>query len=262
MNVRRANLSKKPDTVTLDCLALPSSDGVPEVEVVYEEGTMRTDFDRSESLQSILQVLGLDQDPEHHGCREFYLTIHAGPLPAERGRSVLQPWVERLSLRHQGVLMACVRGCDNVPKEDATKALARCLRAVTLVSFDRNPSSFIENVGDTELRDRMMAVLKNHDHYPIHYIMHLMHGAEIVGYKHPDPHTRDCWRWFYTNLVRCLHLLPETEYDLDERLGACEAKFAEAAKPGSAYMPAVTPRSVPIPPSAQAVRAVKSPYAL
>ena len=67
--------------------------------------------------------------------------------------SVLKEWVTHLGLRHQGVLMACVRGCDNVPKEDPTKALARCLRDVLLNSFDPRPSSFIEHVDDVELRD-------------------------------------------------------------------------------------------------------------
>lgn len=144
--------------------------------------------------------------------------------------SVLQPWVEQLGLRHQGVLMSCIRGCDNVPKEDPTKLLARCLRAVVLVSFDEKPTSFIEMVDDAELGRRMVAVLKNHDHYAAHYLLHLMHGSEIVGFKHPDHEVRERWRWFYVNLARCFHLFPETEYDLDERLGACEAKFAEAAK--------------------------------
>ncbi len=169
--------------------------------------------------------------------------------------SVLQPWVETLGLRHQGVLMACVRGCDSVPKEDATKALARCLRAVLLVSFDPKPSSFIEHVDDQTLYQRMRAVLTNHDHYPVHYLLHLMHGAEIVGYKHPHEGTRNCWRWFYVNLARCFHLFPETEYDLDERLGACETKFAKAAavcqlvpSPGSACQPAASPHIVPVSP--------------
>ena len=83
--------------------------------------------------------------------------------------------------------MACVRGCDSVPKEDPTKALARCLRAVILRSFDSRPTSFIENVDDVELRERMVAVLKNHDHHPMHYMMHLMHGSEIIGDKWPEP---------------------------------------------------------------------------
>jgi hypothetical protein len=146
--------------------------------------------------------------------------------------SVLKPWVEQLGLRHQGVLMACVRGCDSVPKEDPTKALARCFRATILQSFDPNPTSFIENVDDTVLRERMVAVLKNHDHYPIHYLLHLMHGAEIIGYKWPGS-AAICWQWFYEKLAACFHLHPETEEELDTRLGACEAKFAQQA--ASAY---------------------------
>lgn len=137
--------------------------------------------------------------------------------------------MEELGLRHQGVLMACVCGCDSVPKEDATKALARCLRGTFLQSFDPKPSSFIEHVNDNVLRDRMVAILKNLDHYPIHYIMHLMHGSEIVGYKWPNP-AAVFWRWFYERLCHCFHVNPETEAALDKRLGAAEDRFAKNAK--------------------------------
>ncbi len=144
--------------------------------------------------------------------------------------SVLQRWVERLGLRHQGVLMSCVRGCDGVPKDDPSKLLARCLRAVLLVSLDEKPTSFIEKVDDKELERRMIAVLKNHDHYPVHYIMHLAHGTEIIGYKHPTVSIRLRWHWFYKQLCKCFHLNPETEAALDERLGAEENKFAAQAR--------------------------------
>ena len=93
---------------------------------------------------------------------------------------------------------------------------------------------FVETVDDEELRRRMVAVLKNHDHYPIHYIMHLMHGSEIIGYKCPAPEAV-FWRWFYEKLAQCFHLNVETEGQLDARLGACEARFAAHA--ASAYVP-------------------------
>ena len=82
--------------------------------------------------------------------------------------------------------MSVIRGCDNAPKEDPCKALARCIRYVLLHSFSDKPSSFIENVDDDELKRRMVAVLSSHDEYPVHYIMHLLHATEIIGYKHPD----------------------------------------------------------------------------
>jgi hypothetical protein len=126
--------------------------------------------------------------------------------------------------------MSCIRGCDAVEKDDPSKLLVRCLRGVILNSFDPKPTSFIENVDDDELYRRMTDVLKNHDHYPVHYILHLLHGAEIVGFKHPDTDTRDRWWWFYRNLVKCFHLTPEIEVDLDARLSACEEKFAQASE--------------------------------
>ena len=175
--------------------------------------------------------------PDDAGCQEFYVTVHIEPLDQPRS-SVLQPWVEQLGLRHQGVLMAGVRGCDSVPKEDATKALARCFRATILRSFGPKPSSFIEFVDDEELRKRMVAVLKNHDHYPIHFILHLMHGSEIIGYKWPDP-AAVFWHWFYEKLAQCFHLNVETEEQLDARLGACETKFA--AHSTSIYQPTASP---------------------
>lgn len=143
--------------------------------------------------------------------------------------SVLQGWVTTLGLRHQGVLVSAMRGCDSEPKEDATKALTRCLRGVVLHSYDKHPSSFIEYVGNDELHRRMVAVLKNHDHYPVHYITHLMHAAEIIGFKHPVESVSVVWKWFYEKLCRSFHVNPETEQQMDERLGACEEVFAQRA---------------------------------
>ncbi len=144
--------------------------------------------------------------------------------------NILKPWTEKLGLRHQGVLMSVIRGCDNVPKEDPCKSLARCIRYVLLNSFSDKPSSFIENVDDAELKRRMVAVLSSHDQYPVHYIMHVLHATEIIGYKHPDDRVADRWRWFYSNLAKCFHLNPETEEQLDERLVACEDQFARNAE--------------------------------
>jgi hypothetical protein len=144
--------------------------------------------------------------------------------------NILKPWTEKLGLRHQGVLMAVIRGCDNAPKEDPCKDLARCIRFVLLNSFSSKPSSFIEDVTDSELERRMRAVLVSHDQYPVHYIMHLLHATEIIGYHHPDPFVGSRWQWFYENLAKCFHLNPETKEQLDDRLGACEDQFARNAE--------------------------------
>lgn len=163
--------------------------------------------------------------------------------------SVLQDWVMELGLRHQGVLLGAVRGCDSVPKEDAAKAVTRCLRGTFLRSYHPWPSSFIDRVTyermgspeegadvargalrRTALIKRMEAFFRNCDHHPQHYVAHLMHAAEIVGYKHPDGAVRDDWLWFYRNLIHGLHVGEETEEELDQRLGATEEDHAALSR--------------------------------
>lgn len=140
---------------------------------------------------------------------------------------ILQDWVCQLGLRHQGTLLAGIRGCDTAPRNDPSKLLVRCLRNEILIPFCGNPAksaSFIEAAPLTILEHRMQEVVKNHDHYPSHYVGHLILCAEIIGYKKPS----SSWLAFYFNMVHSYHLLPETERELDTRLNADEETFGQA----------------------------------
>lgn len=135
----------------------------------------------------------------------------------------------RLGLRHQGVLLTAVRGCDTAPKDDPSKRFVRCYRAIVLnphCGDAAKAKTFIEGVGHYELFDRFAAFRKNLDHYPHHYVMHLIHACEIVGYKHPDVRVAEHWRMFYAALAAGLHMNPETEAQLAGRLNADEEAFA------------------------------------
>lgn len=148
------------------------------------------------------------------------------------GQSVLQDWVQNIGLRHQGVLVSAIRGCDNEPRNSCTKMLIRCYRETILVCHcgdSAKAATFIEKVNAEELQRRMDEVRRNLDHLPHHFVMHLIHAAQIVGYKHPDMAVALIWRQYYHRLVRCLHLRPETEDELDARLGADEDAFAREA---------------------------------
>jgi hypothetical protein len=59
--------------------------------------------------------------------------------------------------------------------------------------------------------------------------MHLMHAAEIIGYKHPDLRVRAWWRKFYERLAHDMHLWPESEEQLDRRLGDSRSQWLERA---------------------------------
>lgn len=139
--------------------------------------------------------------------------------------SVLQPWLQEIGLRHQGVVVSAVRGCDTLPKHHPVKRLTRALRSDTLVSFSKNPSSFFKARSHEEFFD-LVSELSSFDELPLHYAMHLAHAAEVLAYHHPDPQRAACWRLFYFQFCRKLHLNPETKEQLDERLNATEEEFA------------------------------------
>lgn len=148
-------------------------------------------------------------------------------------RSILQDWVMALGLRHQGVLLGAVRGCDTAPKEDPSKGLVRALRAEILETHCANPNdakTFIEPVGEPELQARMQAVSRSFDHLPAHYVLHLVHAAEVIGYHCPYAGRAHVWLRFYERMCSKLHMTPETKAELDARLNADETTFAESQR--------------------------------
>jgi hypothetical protein len=144
------------------------------------------------------------------------------------GKSVLQDWVQELGLRHQGVLLTAVRGCDTAPKDDPSKRFTRCYRSVVLNDHCGDPrksASFIEWCAPAAEGERFHDFRAGLDHYPQHYVAHVMHAVEIVGYKHPDRETRARWHGYYLRLCKGLHVNPESEWQLDARLNAAEKDF-------------------------------------
>ena len=137
-----------------------------------------------------------------------------------------------LGLRHQGALVAAVRGADGVAKDDPIKLLTRSFRSAVLISFDTKPSAFIDYVPIPEVKERMASVAKDTDSYNWHFLSHFLYGSEIIGYYHPDTETRESWNWFYHYVVKKMHLHPETKEELDDRLGMDEERFEHHEEPG------------------------------
>lgn len=147
------------------------------------------------------------------------------------GTSVVKSWVSDIGLRHQGVLLTAVRGCDTVAKDDPVKTLARAYRERILNCHcrdSRKSASFIERLTDVRLIDVMNSVIGSHDHLPHHYIMHLIHASEIIGYKDREDSQFAMWLDFYLRMCRKLHMTAETEDELDVRLNADEVNFGAA----------------------------------
>jgi len=141
----------------------------------------------------------------------------------------------------QSVLISAIRGPDNSTKYGPIKMVLRWYRRCVLISA--LDGSVIDNPGDprggsftgpstnpsrvlswklawedsmTEIVDEYMKV---QDALPFHYQSHMMHAIEILGYKHPNERIRKWWNKVYIRLVNALHLHPETEEEMDGRLG-------------------------------------------
>lgn len=165
------------------------------------------------------------------------------------GTSALQPWVTELTIMQQSVLLGSVRGPDGVGKYHPAKYMLRWYRRCILLSaldqrvlttpIEPGGGSFTgPSVGEgtslpldwAGIMDPVVAdYLRSLDELPHHFQMHFLHAAEILGYKHPDPLIRRWWRWLYDRLVNDLHLHPETEEEMDRRLGDDRAQWLERA---------------------------------
>lgn len=181
------------------------------------------------------------------------------PDGAKRG-PVLQDWVTQLTYMQQSVLLSAVRGPDGLRKEHPAKYLLRAFRrAVLVVAFDGkvhwDPHEVFQGMGSftgpcaawekdgrvivTDANDALDQYLRTVDEIPHHFQLHFMHAVEIVGYKHPQTEAtittprnavgnialRPWWHAAYLKLVHDMHLWPETEAEMDLRLGDVESQW-------------------------------------
>lgn len=146
------------------------------------------------------------------------------------GLSVQPAWMTELSLQQQSVLFLAARGPDGIAKAHPCKDVQRAYRGTVLLAgrygrpltWGEQGDSFmcLQQFADLDAwRSVLDRFFDAQDALPHHYLMHLMHGAQILGYKHPDERFRDRWASYYFRAVDDLHLFAENERDMDHRLG-------------------------------------------
>jgi hypothetical protein len=102
------------------------------------------------------------------------------------------------------------------------------------ISDDEAIASLVEPGGwEFYLDQHAHRYLTSLDEIPHHFQLHFLHAAEIVGFKHPDGRIRAWWRGLYERLVHDMHLWPETEEQLDRRLGDRRDQWLERADPAT-----------------------------
>lgn len=172
---------------------------------------------------------------------------------------VTQPWVHNLTYMQQSVLLGAVRGPDGFPKYHPVKPVLRWYRRCILISaldgrtlrspLEEGGGSFIGPsfrrvdwsmkvdfrngiTAEMAVMDRLMDDFMRHmDEMPLHFWNHLRHAFEIVGYKHPDEVIRMWFRKQYFRMTHAAHDNPETEEQLDGRLGDDRAGWIARSDP-------------------------------
>jgi hypothetical protein len=153
--------------------------------------------------------------------------------------SVFPEWLQSLPMQQQSVLLLAARGPDGVRKHAPSKRIVTAYRAFVLKAAYFGRSLRSSEGGGNEFMSRqrfdddaiwevdVTDFFAGIDELQHHYIMHLIHGTEILGYKHPDIVVRRKWLSFYMQAVIDLHLQPESEAELDSRLGDWQRQYWE-----------------------------------
>lgn len=145
-------------------------------------------------------------------------------------KSVVQEWLsqENITFKQQTVVLNSLRGCDGQSKYDLSKKFARKLRSVILYNAAAANTSFMRE--DMTLED-VREFAGDCDKYPVHYVMHVCHAVEIIGFKHPEKEIREWFKEAYLIIVDSLHLKPENEDECDYRLrDGVNSPFTEITK--------------------------------
>ncbi len=153
----------------------------------------------------------------------------------DNGGSFTGPSISLSTLQNEAFQHLCAaeekRSALGQLSEDGASAFDRAY------SFDLpEAAGYIEAhcSGWEPLMDKVVSgYLQELDAIPHHFQLHFLHAAEILGYKHPDRRIASWWLGVYRRLVHDMHLWPETEDQLDRRLGDSRAQWLERADPAT-----------------------------
>lgn len=154
-------------------------------------------------------------------------------------RSVQPDWCLALPIQQQSVLLLATRGPDGIPKRHPCKRIQAAYRGTVLVAakygrllrWGEQADTFmsLHDMANGQLWDAAVnAFFWSIDELPHHFVLHLLHGTEIIGYNHPDPAFATAWKEFYLRGCEDMHLNPETEREMDNRLSDWNRDYWES----------------------------------
>ena len=133
-------------------------------------------------------------------------------------KSVLQDWVMELPLREQGTILTCIRGCDLTPKlpyASSERQIVGWLRYALLNPADPREIGITGAFFQSSFPDFKPSEF---GHYPLHWVSHIMHSLEVIGYRSPNKTNAEIALSAYNKFAHSLHLMPETKEQMITRL--------------------------------------------
>jgi hypothetical protein len=128
---------------------------------------------------------------------------------------VMKEWTFKLSWKEQTVLISALRGCDGIGKHDISKKIVRRIRNVVLNNAGTEKGEFMRSeVTEQEIYE----FSKNIDAYPVHFLLHLIHASEVIGYCCNVEKDRKFFKEFYNIMVSSFHMIPESKEQMHLRL--------------------------------------------
>lgn len=142
-------------------------------------------------------------------------------MKTEPRQSAIKEWIFDLPFTQQALLMLSLRGADGAEKENYGKDLVHFMRDTVLHAaypgYDGKPEGFMR-ADYANFIDIVHLFFKDMDAYPMHFLMHLIHAGEVVGYNHPNAVISEHWLYFYKMACHNFHMNPETRDQLNKRL--------------------------------------------
>jgi len=135
--------------------------------------------------------------------------------------NVLQDWLENISWMKQTVLISAFRNCDTMGSTGPHKTLVRGVRMSIIRSSyrpEKLSSGFIMPTPEEIILAGHEFVDNEWDCFPLRFVTHLMHAAQVLGDHYPDTKHRLAWSQTYAAMVHGLHLRPESHHNFQKRL--------------------------------------------
>lgn len=185
------------------------------VEISYEE------ISRPEA-SSDYTAIRLDGSVNIETFGDYSRTLSTKVRASSEG--VMRWWTRKCSMREQAVLVAAVRGCDGLSKNDPSKSVVRAYRYDLLnpscEKTEEDPTKFATFMGYVpSLEADRKAFLEDLDGYPFHFLQHLAQAAHVMAVRNPLSERKRFWREVFLGITtEGFHARPESDTDMIHRL--------------------------------------------